>query len=195
MASRELAPRRWRWVVRIAVWTFLIAVVLTDLSGLILQRAAIPFSLFILLTIIMTGVFFDIIAVAATAGSEKPFHAMAAKKQPGAKQALRVIRNADKVANFTADVVGDIAGIVSGAAGAAIALQFATGGLESRESFLGVFLAGLTAALTIGGKAVGKGIGISRSTEILLLVGRFLYFMERRLGLKLLDERGRGPRR
>ena len=48
---------------------------------------------------------------------------MASKKVPGAKQAIWLVKNADAVANFCNDVVGDVAGAVTGAAGATVALR------------------------------------------------------------------------
>ena len=56
-------------------------------------------SFIILLFIIFIGIIFDLIGMAVTAADEKPFHAKAAKKIPGAKQAIYLVR-ADRVAGF-----------------------------------------------------------------------------------------------
>lgn len=73
---------------------------------------------FILLSvIILIGVLFDIIGVSSAAATESPFHAQAATRKFGAKQAVRIVRNADRVSSFCNDVVGDISGILSGAWG------------------------------------------------------------------------------
>ena len=53
--------------------------------------------------------------------NESSFHAMAAKQVPAASQAIKLVKNADKVANFCNDLVGDIAGTLSGAIGAIVA--------------------------------------------------------------------------
>jgi hypothetical protein len=42
----------------------------------------------------------------------------------------------------------------------------------------------LIAAVTVGGKAMGKSMAISKSTNILLLTGKMLYYLEK-VGLKL----------
>ena len=61
------------------------------------------------------SIFFDIIGIAATAAEEVPFHSMASKKQDGAKWAIILIRNADRVSSFCNDIIGDICGVLSGA--------------------------------------------------------------------------------
>ncbi|WDC83794.1 hypothetical protein PL321_14940 [Caloramator sp. mosi_1] len=78
------------------------------------------FCFFVLISIIFVGIIFDIIGVAVTAAEEAPFHSLASRKVKGAKTAVKLIRNADKVSNFCNDVIGDICGVVSGAAGAII---------------------------------------------------------------------------
>ena len=79
------------------------------------------------------GILFDIIGVAVTAADPRPFHSMAAHKEPGAKEALMLLRNAGRVSSVCNDVVGDICGIVSGTTTAVIVvrLQAALGLPES----------------------------------------------------------------
>ena len=69
----------------------------------------------LLFFIVALGILFDMVGVAVTAADEKPFHAMAAKKVPGAGKAIWLLRNADKVASFCNDVVGDSFGRHRGA--------------------------------------------------------------------------------
>ena len=59
------------------------------------------------------GIFFDIIGVAVTVANEHEFHAKATKKVKGSKDSIKLIRNAPKVANICADVIGDICGVLS----------------------------------------------------------------------------------
>ena len=68
----------------------------------------------ILLVIVMVGIIFDIIGVAVTSADEKPFHSMAARKVPGSQEAIKLLRNAERVSSICNDVVGDICGVVSG---------------------------------------------------------------------------------
>ena len=65
-------------------------------------------SIFILILVIAIGIGFDIIGVAVTVANEEEFHAKATKKVKGSKASIHLIKNAAKVANFCADVVGDI---------------------------------------------------------------------------------------
>ncbi|MFQ9126695.1 MAG: hypothetical protein ACLR4Z_07780 [Butyricicoccaceae bacterium] len=70
-------------------------------------------------------------------------------------------RNAEKVSSICNDVVGDICGIISGATGALIVdtyhLRCDVRRLKVAVSLL---ITGLVSALTIGGKAAGKGIAV-----------------------------------
>ena len=83
-------------------------------------------SVLVLLVVVFFGILFDIIGTATTAASEKPFHAMASDRVPGAKKGVELVRTADRVANFCNDVVGDICGTVSGSIGAALVITFVT---------------------------------------------------------------------
>ena len=88
--------------------------------------------------------------------------------------AIALLKNADKVSNFCNDVIGDICGIVSGAAASAIILQIPT------NHFLwNLLLSGFTAALTVGGKALGKSVALSRSENIVLQVARLLLLFKK----------------
>ena len=59
--------------------------------------------------------------MAVATANEKPFHSMASRKVPGALEAIRLLRNAERVSSICNDVVGDICGVVSGSASATIA--------------------------------------------------------------------------
>ena len=75
-----------------------------------------------LIVLISIGVITDVIGTAVTSADEQPFIAMASKRIRGAKQALQLIRKAERVSSLLNDVVGDIVGVVSGSAGSVIAL-------------------------------------------------------------------------
>ena len=132
-------------------------------------------SFFILLTVIVLGIVFDIIGTAAAAAEQAPLNAKAARKQDGARRAVDLVQQADRVASICNDIIGDISGIVSGALAAVIILRLAEASpLLPVELYGGVILTALVAALTVGGKAWGKNIAINRSTEIILFTGRIL---------------------
>lgn len=178
-----------------AVWTFFLSILLTLLSNSVLSRMGLFLSIPVLLVIIFIGIIFDIIGVAVTAAGETCFHAMAAKKVYGAIHAIRLIRHADRVSSFCNDMVGDICGTVSGAAAASIVFHLFLLGTVTDEGTTSLFLVGLVAALTVGGKAAGKYLALYRCREITYQVGRILAWAELNLGLIILAEKGKMRRR
>lgn len=118
------------------------------------------------------------IGVAITAASEAPINSMAAKKIKGAKTAIYLKKNAEKVSSFCNDVIGDICGIISGSTGSVIALKIAN--FFDINKFLVVLITmGLISALTIGGKAIEKGIAINKSDQILYRFAKFISVFRR----------------
>ncbi len=139
---------------------------------------------FVLLVIIIgIGIFFDIIGVAAAASTEGPCHAQAATRKFGAKQAFKVVRNADRVSSFCNDVIGDICGILSGAIAAAIIFQLVTQDSGLEEVIYNTALTALVAGLTVGGKAMGKRMAIDHANDIILRVGMLLAVVENTTGI------------
>lgn len=177
-----------KWSSSIAVITLVLAAIFSVVSTFLLNGLTWAIGMLVVLFIVLTGVVFDIIGVAATAVDAKPFHAMAAKRVHGSKQAIFITRNADRMANFCNDVVGDISGIVSGTAVGAVVLELTiqTGYGESSlfHYVVGVLFTSVIAALTVGGKAFGKTFAIRYSTEIIFRVGYLFYFIEERLKIK-----------
>lgn len=170
----------WKTVLTLTLTTFALSVVLNLGSNSVLSFLPLTLSFVLLLFIILIGIIFDIVGVAAAAGSEAPFHAMASNRLAGAKQAIWLVRNADRVSTFCNDLIGDVAGTLSGAIGVAIVFQIQFG---LSEAFTTTLMVALVAALTVGGKALGKTFAISKSTEILMVVGRVLFSLER-VGLR-----------
>ena len=108
-------------------------------------------------------------------GKESDFNAMAAKKIPGAKTSLFLIKNNEKVSNICADVVGDVAGVLSGSIAALIAFNM-TKDLGFNVQFI---VSAIVASLTIGGKAIGKGIAQRNTTKIVGFVGKVVKIFKR----------------
>ncbi len=162
------------WAVTVTAVSFLLSISILFASSGLFEKIAPHWSFFVVFVIVLIGVLFDLVGVAVTAADEKPFHSMASKKYKGARQAIKLIRNADKVASVCNDVVGDICGVVSGTAGAAIVFRFFSGAVKAgwAEAIVG----GLIAAITVGGKAFAKKYGISSSHTIISRVGSFLAF-------------------
>ena len=128
--------------------------------------------------LIFVGILFDIIGVAFSSCDQSPFMAMSAKKNKKAHYALKLLKNADIVANFCNDVIGDICGIVSGAAGATITLKVVVMNGSLSEFAVSIAISALIAASTVAGKAVGKSLAFKKSKEIVLAIGSIVHFFD-----------------
>src|SRR5690625_495302 len=177
----------------IAVITFVLAAIFSIVSSSLLSKIIWYLGMIVVLIIVLIGIVFDMLGIASTAAKEAPFHAMAAEKVHGAKESVIIIRNADKFASFSNDVIGDISGIVSGTASAIVVLQIAKlmghGEGSAFQIILSVLLTSLVAALTVGGKAMGKYFAINKSTNIIIVVGKIISFIENNLKIKVLPKK------
>lgn len=103
---------------------------------------------------------------------------MAARKVHGAQEAIRLLRNAERVSSICNDVIGDICGVVSGSASAAIASQVLQNFNFTWPQLVTLLMSALVAALTVGGKAVGKTFAINSCTTIVHLSGRVIWWFK-----------------
>ncbi len=182
MTSKKNKGSKYKWVAFVSLWTFVLSVFITIASEVLLENIkSFILSVILLLIIIVVGVIFDTIGIAAAAAEEVPFHAKAAKKVTGARQAIFLIRNADQVANFCNDVVGDISGIVSGVIGAAIIFRFVAEEPAVDRAVLSVVMTGIIASLTVGGKAIGKMVALDKANAIIHLVSVVMIRFDRLL--------------
>ncbi len=170
------------WTLAVFIWTFFLAIGLSLASRTLFTRIkSLIFSFLILFCVVLLGIIFDLVGTAATAAKESPLNAKASRKIRGAREAVYLVQNAGKVANFCNDVIGDISGILSGALAAWIVIRVSLiwPRLSPAEIYLNIGLTALVAAFTVGGKAFGKALGINRSTEIILFAGRILYWLQK----------------
>ncbi len=156
----------WKWIIQITSIAFMISFLFSFTSEMVIPNVNIVIGILLLIIFILLGVLFDMIGVAVTAADEKPFHSMNSRKVKGADIAVKFKKNADKVASFCNDVVGDICGVVSGSAGAIIALSLSNI-LHMDKFMITLLVTSLIAALTIGGKAIGKSYAMNKSNIIL----------------------------
>jgi len=175
-------------IVGVLITTFLLATVFSLLSESVLRTTTVLLAGIVVLAIVLVGILSDIIGLAAATADQSPLNAMAAKRVPGARQALRVIRNAPRMATIFNDLVGDICGTVSGAAGAAIVFQLGQTRPTLDEGVATVLLVAVIAAVTVGGKAMGKSVAIYRADQITLQVGRVMWWLEEKVGLAVLAD-------
>lgn len=173
-ASKRERRKTIKWVVTIFFVTILISGTISLVSDEVMANSSVAVAFVILLAIIFLGIIFDIIGMAVATADEKPFHSMAARKVPGAYEAIRLLRNAERVSSICNDVVGDICGVVSGSASATIAALILTNVENGWPRGISLLMSALVAGLTVGGKAIGKTVAVSSCTQIVHLVGRMI---------------------
>lgn len=174
-AKMEEKRRTRNWVITIFFATIATSATISLVSDFVMGRSSMIVAFLILLMIVLIGIIFDVVGMAVATADEKPFHAMAARKVRGAKECIMLLRNAERVSSVCNDVVGDICGVVSGSASATIAAQVIRSFELSFASVVPLILSSLVAALTVGGKAIGKGIAVAGCTDIVYHAGRVIY--------------------
>lgn len=167
---------QWAWPIKILFITLCISLVLNISSEAVISNVGLIVNIIILIIFIGISILFDMIGVAVTASNLEPFLAMASRKEKGAKQAIKLVKNAEKISSFCCDIVGDSCGILSGAVGANIVVRI----YSATGDFMSVLVAGLVssaiAAVTVFGKAVFKSVAVNYSTSIVLKVGKVINF-------------------
>ncbi|MCL6517790.1 hypothetical protein [Alicyclobacillus sp.] len=147
-----------------------------DTATIFLDTVAWYVGAIVVVLIVCVGALFDMLGVASAAARETPFHAMASKRVFGAKRAITIVRNAEKVSSICSDVVGDIAGVLSGAGALAVAGQLnrALAVTGWQEELTIIVITALVTALTVGAKAIGKTLAIQAPTPIVLYASKLL---------------------
>jgi CBS domain containing-hemolysin-like protein len=175
----------------IAIVTLVLAAIFSIVSSLVLSGVSLAVGVVVVLVLVLIGIVFDAIGIAAAAANEIPFHAMASEKVHGAREAILICRNADRFSSFCNDVIGDITGIVSGTASAIVVLKLVFDLGHAEDSYmhftLAVVFTSLVAALTVGGKALGKTFSINFSTHIILYVGKIFCHLDQKLHIKIFN--------
>ena len=179
MSKKEKARQsKQKWILTVVCLSFGLSVVMSFVTSLFVESAGLLVALLSLIVLVMIGIITDVIGTAVTSADEQPFIAMASKRILGAKQALQLIRKAERVSSILNDVVGDIVGIISGSAGSVIAVYLVSLGLKS--AIASMLITAFTSAFMIGGKAYGKGLAIANSASIVLAVGRVMAVFEKK---------------
>lgn len=166
------------WIIKIVICSFLISMIFTLVSETLIPTVGIILGIILTLLFILIGVVFDMIGIAVATAEEAQFHSMAAKKVKGAKMALRLKKNADKVSSFCNDVVGDICGIVSGSTGAVITIKIINS-TNFNNLLTTLIIMGIISSITIGGKALEKGIAMKKSNSILFRFSKILSILSK----------------
>ena len=168
----------YKWIIKIVVVAFIISIIFSFISETAIPNVNIIAGILLTFIFILVGIIFDMIGVAVTASDEAIFHSMAAQKIKGAKMTVKLKKNANKVSSFCNDVVGDICGIISGSTGAVIAIKISE--ILNLNTLLSTLvIMGLISAITIGSKAMVKGIAINSSNKILYNFARILTILKK----------------
>ena len=176
-SSRKERNKTIRWILIIFPVTILVSGTISLISDIIMEGSSMLVAFLILLAIVFLGVLADTIGLSVTTADEKPFHSMAARKVPGSLEAIRLLRNADRVSSICNDVIGDICGVVSGSASATIAAQILHSFDFSWPQMVSLLLSALVAGLTVCGKALGKTFALNSCTQIVSFVGKCIYIL------------------
>lgn len=164
-----------KWIIIVTLSAFLISVVFSFTSELIMPNATSIIAVITILLFIGIGILFDIIGIAITVADISTFNSMATKRVRGANLAVKLISKSEKASSFCNDVIGDICGIISGSAGVALA-SIISNSFNINILITSLVITGIIAALTIGGKAIGKHFAINKSTVILYNFSKVLSF-------------------
>ena len=167
---------RW-WLLKVFFITFGLSVFFNYFSSEVVEKLSMTISIIVLLFFLLVGVLLDLVSTAVTAADEAPFHAKAADKKRGAKESVKLIKNADKVSNFCADVIGDVCGVLTGATAALIAVNIANS-LELKDyTVITMMMTAIVTALTVFGKGACKKVAIKNANKIINAVGIFLSYV------------------
>ena len=162
-----------RWVLIVTLLAFGLSLVMSFFAEIVLKNVTLAISLIVTFLFIILGIVFDIIGVAVTSGNETVFHSMAARRVRGGRIGVKLIKNASKVSSICCDVVGDICGIISGSAGVTI-ITLIIKMTNINPLIVTLLVTALISSLTIGDKALGKGLAINKSDEVITAVAKFL---------------------
>lgn len=173
--KRQIEKSNYKWVIQTTLMAFIISLIFSFISETTIPNVNIYIGIVLVILFILIGIIFDIIGIAVASADVKPFHSMNAKKVKGSDIAVELIKNAAKVSSFCNDVVGDICGIISGSASAIISVIIST------TTHINIFVVtlvttSLIAALTIGGKALGKTFAINKSNIIIYESSKFISY-------------------
>lgn len=156
--------------------TFFISFFINFTSDILIRNVSLGLAMLILFVIVFLGIIADMVGTAVAAAKEVPFHSMSAKKVKGSAIAINLIRNAEKVSNICNDIVGDIASIISGGTAAVIIAEICKEYKGLDAFWTALTFTSIMAAITVGGKAVGKIIALDRSNDIIFFVAKVFYF-------------------
>jgi len=178
MSNKKRVNMNLQWITIVFFTTFILSMTFSYVSTVVMENIHLGIAIFMLIVIILIGVLFDMIAVAIAAVDIEALRAKASMKQKGAKTAIKLAMNADRVSSVCADIVGDVFGILTGSVGVLIALQIANT-YDFSLALVSLVVGGVIASLTVTGKALEKQIALKNANEIIYFVGKILEFYKK----------------
>lgn len=166
--------KRNTWPLKVFLLAVALSAVLSFFSSTALEGSGCVIAIVVLVVFIGLGILFDMVGVAVTAADPRPFHSMAAHKEKGGREAVRLLSHANEVSSFCNDVVGDICGIVSGSTAAVIVVQLQRS-FNTTTVLISIGVTALISGITIGGKALGKTVAINDCTTVVYRVARVMH--------------------
>ena len=137
------------WVLIVTLLAFGLSLVMSFLAEIVLKNVTLAISLIVTFLFILL------------------------RRVRGGKIGVKLIKNASKVSSICCDVVGDICGIISGSAGVTI-ITLIIKMTDINPLIVTLLVTALISSLTIGGKALGKGLAINKSDEVITAVAKLL---------------------
>ena len=165
-----------KWITKIFIMAFVFSIIFSLISSVISEKLPTFILPIILVIVIAIGIIFDMVGVAVLTSKEANLHAKASKKLKGAKEAISLLKNATQVSSICNDVIGDICGIVSGSLGAVLTIVIVDS-FDLPSLLITVLVTAIISALTVGFKAICKGIATKNSDSIVFIVGKIKYFL------------------
>ena len=161
-----------KWTIKITVVTFALSLLVSFITEILSSKSNVVVSLLMLTLLVLISIVFDTIGVAATSSDVASLFLAANMNVKGATEAIKLVKNAEKVSNICADVIGDMCGIISGACSAAIVIMFAAN--NPNDYLFNILTSSIVAAITVGGKAFFMKLAIKKSNEVMLFAGKIL---------------------
>lgn len=174
VSSEGINFSRYKWAIKIFFLAITMSCLFSFLSQTILSSMGVIMAVITIIFFIVISVVFDMIGVAITCTDEE-YYLKRLGKEKGAKVALTMKKNSEKVCSFCNDVVGDICGILSGASGACVILSI-TSHIAS-DGFVVIvssIVSAVIAGLTIFSKALMKSYAINNANKFILKVGKII---------------------
>ncbi len=171
-AESKRAKIKLGWPLRIFVLTLSMSLLFGVLSEFVLSKCGIIIAVIVIAVLLVIAVLFDGVGVAVTACDGEAFKAMEKEGIRGARIASVMVKNCEKVASFSCDIVGDICSILSGSAGAAIVGKIDIPWGANAQVLIATLVGGFIASLTVFGKALGKTYAINNSASFVYKFAR-----------------------